>query len=81
MDQLQHPDDELLAAFADGEETGAATHVDTCDRCAALVHDLGMLRTSLADLPDIAPHRPLRYLPEVEEDGSLCGRCEDVLNA
>ncbi len=22
-----------------------------------------------------------RYLPEVEEDGSLCGRCEDVLNA
>ena len=22
-----------------------------------------------------------RYLPEVEEDGTLCGRCEDVLNA
>jgi isoleucyl-tRNA synthetase len=22
-----------------------------------------------------------RYLPEVEEDGELCARCEDVLNA
>ena len=22
-----------------------------------------------------------RYLPEVEEDGALCGRCEDVVNA
>jgi isoleucyl-tRNA synthetase len=22
-----------------------------------------------------------RYLPEVEDDGELCGRCEDVLNA
>ena len=22
-----------------------------------------------------------RYLPEVPEDGDLCGRCEDVLNA
>ena len=65
MDQQFHPDDELLAAFADGEERGAAAHVDTCDRCAAVVRDLRMLRTSLADLPDIAPHRPLRYLPPV----------------
>ena len=22
-----------------------------------------------------------RYLPEVEEDGELCARCEDVVNA
>ncbi len=22
-----------------------------------------------------------RYLPEVKDDGALCGRCEDVLNA
>ena len=66
MDQQLHPDDELLAAFADGEERGAAAHVDTCDRCAALVRDLRMLRASLSDLPDIAPSRPLRFLPPVE---------------
>jgi hypothetical protein len=66
MDQQQHPDDELLAAFADGEGSGAAAHVEGCDRCGALVRDLRMLRTSLAELPDIAPHRPLRLLPALE---------------
>ena len=73
MDQQQHPYDELLAAFADGEERGAAAHVDTCDRCAGLVRDLRMLRASLSDLPDIAPSRPLRYLPPVEASAAPGG--------
>ena len=71
MDHLQHPDDKLLAAFADGEALEAAAHVDTCDRCAALVRDLRMLRASLSDLPDIAPSRPLRFLPPVEATPAL----------
>ncbi len=66
MDQQLHPDDELLAAFADGEERGTAAHIETCERCAALVADLRRLRVSLAEMPDIAPHRPLRFLPPVE---------------
>jgi hypothetical protein len=68
-----HPDDERLSALAarDTEATEDATltaHVTSCDRCAAAVRELGVLRTALADLPDIAPHRPLRLLPPVEAD-------------
>ncbi|MEO8245923.1 MAG: hypothetical protein ABI622_02280 [Chloroflexota bacterium] len=66
MDQHVHPDDELLASFADGEERAAAAHVETCDRCAVVVRDLRTLRASLSDLPDIAPSRPFRFLPPVE---------------
>lgn len=68
-----HPDDERLSALAarDTEATDDATltaHVTSCDRCAAAVSELGVLRAALADLPDIAPHRPLRLLPPVEAD-------------
>lgn len=66
MDQHHHPDDELLAAFAAGEDEGSlATHVDACDRCTALVADLTSLRAALATLPDVATSRPLRFLPSV----------------
>jgi hypothetical protein len=68
-----HPDDERLSALAAGdtEATDDATlraHVTSCDRCADAVRELGVLRAALADLPDIAPHRPLRLLPPVEAD-------------
>jgi hypothetical protein len=68
-----HPHDERLSALAAGdtEATSDATlnaHVTSCDRCADAVRDLGVLRAALADLPDIAPHRPLRLLPPVEAD-------------
>ena len=64
--QPPHPDDERLAAFASGDgEVSLAAHVDTCDRCTALVADLASLRASLAALPDLVPSRPLRYLPPV----------------
>jgi len=68
-----HPDDERLSALAAGdtEATDDATlraHVTSCDRCADAVSELTILRAALADLPDIAPHRPLRILPPVEAD-------------
>ena len=68
-----HPDDERLSALAAGdtEATDDATlraHVTSCDRCAGAVSELTVLRGALADLPDIAPHRPLRILPPVEAD-------------
>jgi len=68
-----HPDDERLSALAAGdtEATSDATlnaHVTSCDRCADAVRELGVLRAALADLPDIAPHRPLRLLPPVEAE-------------
>ena len=66
-----HPDDERLSALASRDPDAAADpalteHLATCDRCAALVADLGALRATLADLPDLRPPRPLRLLPEVE---------------
>ena len=63
-----HPDDERLSALAshDADATADAAltaHVSSCDRCTGLVDELGLLRTALAELPDIAPARPLRLLP------------------
>lgn len=68
----KHPDDERLSAlaFRDTDATADAsltTHVSSCDRCTDLVNELGALRASLAELPDLQPHRPLRLLPEVAE--------------
>jgi hypothetical protein len=63
-----HPDDELLAAFADADpeatgDAGVSTHLATCDRCSTLVDDLRGLTTALASLPDLEPSRPLRFVP------------------
>ena len=68
-----HPHDERLSALAAGdtEATDDATlraHVTSCDRCADAVRELGVLRAALADLPDVAPNRPLRLLPPVEAE-------------
>jgi hypothetical protein len=70
-----HPDDERLSALASHDDDAVAdasltSHVDSCDRCAGLVSELGLLRASLAELPDVAPSRPLRLLPPVTEPAS-----------
>ena len=67
-----HPDDERLSALAsrddDATQDAALTsHVSTCIHCTEVVKDLGALRASLADLPDLAPNRPLRLLPPVAD--------------
>jgi hypothetical protein len=66
-----HPADERLAALgardADAvDDPALRDHVDGCSRCAALADEISALRAALADLPDVAPHRPLRLLPPVE---------------
>lgn len=67
-----HPDDERLSALAsrDADATGdaaLASHVSSCARCADLVAELGVLRMSLAELPDLRPHRALRLVPPVAD--------------
>lgn len=74
-----HPDDERLSALASGDTDASADptladHVSSCTRCTDLVHELGALRVSLAELPDVAPSRPLRLLPPVEADASRADR-------
>lgn len=67
----EHPDDERLSELAAGDtdatsDASLSAHITTCDRCAGIVRDVGILRAALADLPDVAPHRPLRLVPPVE---------------
>lgn len=70
MMNTPHLDDELLAAVA-GADPGVAgdpavsAHLATCDRCAATVAELRSLSIALGELPDLAPSRPLRFLPPV----------------
>lgn len=66
-----HPDDERLSGLASRDDDATAdaaltAHVSTCDRCTDLVTELGALRASLAELPDVAPSRPLQLLPPVD---------------
>lgn len=68
-----HPDDERLCALASRDtdavaDAGLTTHVSSCIRCTELVDELGALRLALADLPDLAPSRPLQLVPPVEAD-------------
>src|SRR5687768_2845123 len=67
-----HPEDERLSALASRDtdataDTSLTAHLSTCDRCTDLVNELGALRASLADLPDLQPSRPLRLLPAADE--------------
>lgn len=67
-----HPDDELLASFQGGDLVGASAsgvrdHISTCQRCAALIEELGTLRVALAELPDVAPPVPLQLIPPVRD--------------
>lgn len=70
MQNSAHPDDERLAAYAGGDsdavaDSSLASHLTTCDRCRPLVAELSILRDTLAELPDLAPSRPLRLIPPV----------------
>lgn len=70
MQHPVHPDDERLAALAgdDPEATGDGSlgeHVAGCRRCAGVVDELRTLRSSLAELPDLRPSRPIQLLPPV----------------
>ena len=70
MQNGPHPDDERLAAYAGGDrdavtDPSLTAHVAACDRCAPLVEELSLLRSALAELPDLAPSRPLRLIPPV----------------
>jgi hypothetical protein len=65
-----HPDDERLAALAGGDadreaDAGLRAHVAACERCRPMVADLQQLRSALAELPDVAPSRPLQLVPPV----------------
>ena len=67
-----HPNEERLSALASGHpeataDTALSEHVASCIRCTDTVAELGALRASLAELPDLQPHRPLRLLPPVDE--------------
>jgi hypothetical protein len=75
MMNASHPDDERLAAFAAAdreavEDRSLREHLADCARCSDLVLDLSSLRSALAELPDIAPSRPLRLLPPLPEPAS-----------
>ncbi|MEP7040335.1 MAG: hypothetical protein ABI864_02055 [Chloroflexota bacterium] len=70
MQNLPHPDDERLAAYAGGDadataDAGLVAHLSACDRCRPLVDELSFLRGALAGLPDLVPSRPLRLIPPV----------------
>ena len=67
-----HPDEARLSALASRDDDATVdeeltSHVSSCSRCTEVVNDLGALRASLADLPDVAPHRPLQLLPPVAD--------------
>ena len=74
-----HPDDERLSALASSDPEAAADavlteHVATCIRCTDTVAELGALRASLAELPDLQPHRPLQLLPPVADTPARADR-------
>lgn len=71
-----HPEDERLSAFAARDDdaladAALASHVSSCIRCTGVIAELGALRASLAELPDVAPPRPLRLLPPVADERAI----------
>ena len=70
MNSPAHPDPERLSALAEGEaealaDRGLTDHLAGCPSCATQVHDLAILRSALAELPDRMPPRRLQYVPPV----------------
>lgn len=71
MQYHDHPEDERLAALAGGDpdvtgDTSLREHVSACDRCGPLVDELAGLRIALAELPDLAPSRPIQLIPPIQ---------------
>lgn len=73
-----HPDDERLAALAGNDpdataDAGLVQHVGGCARCGAVVADVRLLRSALAELPDLRPSRPLQLVPPVTASPEASG--------
>jgi hypothetical protein len=73
-----HPDDERLAAYAGGDagalaDLSLASHLASCERCRPIVDELSLLRGALAELPDLAPSRPLRLIPPIPSPDAVTG--------
>ena len=70
MNSPAHPHPERLAALA-GDDPEARSdrdlvaHVAACTACEGDVREMSILRAALAELPDVAPNRPLRLVPPV----------------
>jgi hypothetical protein len=70
MPNAAHPDPERLAALAGGDADARADsalleHVASCDACDRQVTEMSAVRVALAQLPDLAPSRPLQLVPPV----------------
>lgn len=70
MMHAAHPDPERLAALAGDDadaraDRGLMEHVGTCAACERQVREMGAMRIALAQLPDLAPSRPLQHVPPV----------------
>jgi len=73
-----HPDPERLAALAGPDPDALADrelteHVAACAECEREVRDLSSLRAALAELPDLAPSRPLQLVPPVATPAAQAG--------
>ncbi|MEX1069934.1 MAG: hypothetical protein WEE67_05900 [Chloroflexota bacterium] len=78
MTTRAHPDPERLAALAGADPDALSdreliAHLADCAACDGQVRDLRVLRTALAELPDLVPSRPLRLLPPVAEPRPAAG--------
>lgn len=78
MQNASHPDDERLAAYAGGDaeaiaDSALTAHISSCDRCGPMVGELAGLRIALAELPDVAPSRPLRLIPPAAAPRATAG--------
>jgi hypothetical protein len=70
MPPAAHPDPERLAALAGDDAQARADsalldHVASCADCDRQVAEMASLRVALAQLPDLAPSRPLQLVPPV----------------
>jgi hypothetical protein len=79
-----HPHDERLAALASADadavdDAELTSHVASCPQCTETVTELGALRASLADLPDLRPSRPLQLVPGVESGAGVTDSPADRL--
>jgi hypothetical protein len=70
MPPAAHPNPERLAALAGDDADARADralveHVASCAACDRQVDEMAALRVALAQLPDLAPPRPLQLVPPV----------------
>jgi len=78
MTTRDHPDPERLAALAGADPDALSdreliAHLGDCAACDGQVRELRVLRSALAELPDLVPSRPLQLLPPVAEPRPAAG--------